>query len=174
MRQVKVILREAVLGLGEAGDLVGVKVGYARNYLLPQGKALLATDSKMHELEHHKRVVMEKAARDLKDLKALCDRLESVALEVTARVGEEGKLFGSITTVPYRGAARRKGLPDRPAQDHAQRASSRDRRPRRADSPATRYHGQRSSQDQRRKLIAARLSAAISAAARSGCCTMSP
>ena len=98
MRQVKVILREAVLGLGEAGDLVGVKVGYARNFLLPQGKALLATDSKVRELEHHKRVVLEKAARDLKDLKALCDRLESVALEVTARVGEEGKLFGSITT----------------------------------------------------------------------------
>ncbi len=98
MRQVKIILREAVRGLGEAGDLVGVKVGYARNYLLPQGKALLATESKVRELEHHKRVVTEKAARDLNDLKALRDRLESVALEVTARVGEEGKLFGSVTT----------------------------------------------------------------------------
>ena len=98
MRQVKLILREAVQGLGEAGDLVGVKVGYARNYLLPQGKALLATQSKVRELEHHKRVVTEKAARDLNDLKALRDRLESVALEVTARVGEEGKLFGSVTT----------------------------------------------------------------------------
>jgi large subunit ribosomal protein L9 len=97
MRQVKLILREPVLGLGEAGDLVGVKVGYARNYLLPQGKALLATESKVRELEHHKRVVTEKAARDLNDLKALRDRLESVALEVTARVGEEGKLFGSVT-----------------------------------------------------------------------------
>ncbi|MCH8083523.1 MAG: 50S ribosomal protein L9, partial [Myxococcales bacterium] len=70
MRQVKLILREAVQGLGEAGDLVGVKVGYARNYLLPQGKALLATQSKVRELEHHKRVVTEKAARDLNDLKA--------------------------------------------------------------------------------------------------------
>jgi large subunit ribosomal protein L9 len=98
MRQVKLILSESVLGLGEAGDLVGVKVGYARNYLLPQGKALLATESKVRELEHHKRVVTEKAARELKDLKALRDRLESVALEVTARVGEEGKLFGSVTT----------------------------------------------------------------------------
>lgn len=98
MRQVKVILSETVQGLGEAGDLVGVKVGYARNYLLPQGKALLATESKVRELEHHKRVVMEKAARDLNDLKALRDRLQSVALEVTARVGEEGKLFGSVTT----------------------------------------------------------------------------
>ncbi len=98
MRQVKLILREDVPGLGDAGDLVGVKVGYARNYLLPQGKALLATESKVRELEHHKRVVTEKAARDLNDLKALRDRLESVALEVTARVGEEGKLFGSVTT----------------------------------------------------------------------------
>jgi large subunit ribosomal protein L9 len=98
MRQVKLILRESVQGLGEAGDLVGVKVGYARNFLLPQGKALLATESKVRELEHHKRVVTEKAARDLNDLKALRDRLESVALEVTARVGEEGKLFGSVTT----------------------------------------------------------------------------
>ena len=111
MRQVKVILREAVLGLGEAGDLVGVKVGYARNFLLPQGKALLATDSKVHELDHHKRVVMEKAARDLKDLKALCDRLESVALEVTARVGEEGKLFGSITTAHIAELLAEKGYP---------------------------------------------------------------
>ena len=98
MRQVKVILSETVQGLGEVGDLVGVKVGYARNFLLPQGKALLATESKVRELEHHKRVVTEKSARDLKDLKALRDRLESVALEVTARVGEEGKLFGSVTT----------------------------------------------------------------------------
>lgn len=98
MRQVKVILRESVHGLGEAGELVGVKVGYARNYLLPQGKALLATESNVRELKHHKRVVTEKAARDLTDLKALRDRLESVALEVAARVGEEGKLFGSVTT----------------------------------------------------------------------------
>ena len=111
MRQVKVILRESVLGLGEAGDLVGVKVGYARNYLLPQGKALLATASKVRELEHHKRVVLEKAARDLKDLKALRDRLESVALEVTARVGEEGKLFGSITTAHIAELLAEKGYP---------------------------------------------------------------
>jgi large subunit ribosomal protein L9 len=98
MRQVKLILRENVPGLGDAGDLVGVKVGYARNFLLPQGKALLATESKVRELKHHKRVVTEKAARALDDLKALRDRLESVALEVAARVGEEGKLFGSVTT----------------------------------------------------------------------------
>ena len=111
MRQVKLILRETVQGLGDAGDLVGVKVGYARNYLLPQGKALLATESKVRELEHHKRVVTEKAARDLNDLKALRDRLESVALEVTARVGEEGKLFGSVTTAHIAELLAEKGYP---------------------------------------------------------------
>jgi large subunit ribosomal protein L9 len=98
MRQVKVILREAVPTLGAAGDLVGVKVGYARNYLLPQGKALLATESKVRQLEHQKRVVAEQAAREMKDLQALRDRLESLTLEFTARVGDEGKLFGSVTT----------------------------------------------------------------------------
>ena len=110
MRQVKVILREAVPSLGAAGDLVGVKVGYARNYLLPQGKALLATESKVRQLEHHKRVVAERAARDLKDLEALRDQLQSIALEVTARVGEEGKLFGSITTANIAGLLSEKGF----------------------------------------------------------------
>ncbi len=110
MRQVKVILREAVPSLGAAGDLVGVKVGYARNDLLPQGKALLATESKVRQLEHHKRVVAERAARSLKDLGALRDRLQSLALEVTARVGEEGKLFGSITTTNIAGLLAEKGF----------------------------------------------------------------
>jgi len=98
MRQVKVILRESVPNLGEVGDVVGVKVGYARNFLLPQGKALLATDERVNELDHHRRVISEKAARELKDLEALRDRLQSLTLEVTAKVGEEGKLFGSVTT----------------------------------------------------------------------------
>ena len=99
MRQVKLILTEAVVGLGDAGTMVAVKVGYARNFLLPQGKALLATESKVREFEHKQRVIADKAARELKDLQALRDRLGSLQLEVTARAGEEGKLFGSVTTV---------------------------------------------------------------------------
>jgi large subunit ribosomal protein L9 len=99
MAQVKLILTESVPSLGEAGDLVGVKPGYARNYLVPQGKAIVASDAKVRELEHHKRVVAEKVALQLKDLNAARDRLQSLALEVSARVGEEGKLFGSVTNV---------------------------------------------------------------------------
>jgi large subunit ribosomal protein L9 len=99
VRHVKLILREAIPGLGEAGDLVQVKVGHARNYLLPKGKAVLATEAKVRELDHHRRVVMEKVAKEMKDLEVLRDHLQSVALEVSARVGEEGRLFGSVTAV---------------------------------------------------------------------------
>jgi large subunit ribosomal protein L9 len=99
VRHVKLILREAIPSLGEAGDLVQVKVGYARNYLLPKGKAVLATEAKVRELGHHRRVVMEKVAKEMKDLEVLRDHLQAVALEVSARVGEEGRLFGSVTAV---------------------------------------------------------------------------
>jgi large subunit ribosomal protein L9 len=98
MRSVRLILREDVPGLGEAGDFVSVKVGYARNYLLPQGRAILATESKINQLDHNKRVVSEKLAKELKDLGALRDRLQALQLEVVVKAGEEGKLFGSVTS----------------------------------------------------------------------------
>jgi len=98
MRSVRLILREEVPSLGEAGDLVSVKVGYARNYLLPQGRAILATESKIEQLDHNKRVVSEKLAKELKDLEGLRDRLQALELEVVAKAGEEGKLFGSVTS----------------------------------------------------------------------------
>jgi large subunit ribosomal protein L9 len=97
MRHVKLILRESVPSLGEAGDLVDVKVGFARNYLLPKQKAILATEARVREIEHHKRVVMEKVVKEMKNLEAVRDRLQATPLEVAARVGEEGKLFGSVT-----------------------------------------------------------------------------
>ena len=97
MRHVKLILTDSVASLGEAGDLVDVKVGFARNYLLPKQKAILATESKVRELEHHKRVVMEKVAKEMKTLEAVRDRLQSTSLEIAARVGDEGRLFGSVT-----------------------------------------------------------------------------
>jgi large subunit ribosomal protein L9 len=98
MRSVNLILKEEVPGLGDPGELVKVKVGYARNFLLPQGKAVLATESKVKQLEHNKRLVAEKLAKELKDLEAVRDRLQSLDLEVVAKAGEEGKLFGSVTS----------------------------------------------------------------------------
>jgi len=98
MRSVSLILKEEVPGLGDPGELVKVKVGFARNFLLPQGKAVLATDSRLRELEHTKRLVAEKLAKELKDLEAERDRLQSLDLQVVAKAGDEGKLFGSVTS----------------------------------------------------------------------------
>jgi large subunit ribosomal protein L9 len=95
--QVKLILVESVHRLGEVGDLVSVKPGFARNYLLPQGKAILATESRVAELEHHKRIVADKVAREMKDLQAVKKKIEGLKIEIGARAGEEGKLFGSVT-----------------------------------------------------------------------------
>ncbi len=107
---VEVILREDVPKLGQAGEVVRVKPGYARNYLIPQGKAIVATKAKVHELEHHKRVIAEKVARELKDLRAAKDRLEGLQLEVQAQAGEEGKLFGSVTSVQIAELLAEKGM----------------------------------------------------------------
>lgn len=98
MAQVKLILVESIHSLGEAGDLVSVKPGYARNYLLPQGKAMLATENRVKELEHKRRIAEEKAAREFKDLQAVKKKLESLSIEIGARAGDSGKLFGSVTT----------------------------------------------------------------------------
>jgi large subunit ribosomal protein L9 len=95
---IKLILTESVHSLGEAGDLVSVKPGYARNFLLRRGKAIVATESRVQELEHHKRIVAEKAARAMKDLQATKKALEAVRIEITARAGDAGKLFGSVTS----------------------------------------------------------------------------
>ena len=99
MAQVQLILQEAVSNLGEAGDLVRVRPGYARNYLIPQGKALFATDARVTVLEHHRRVIEGKVAQQMTELEAKKTRIEALHLEIPARVGEEGKLFGSVTVL---------------------------------------------------------------------------
>ena len=97
MSLVKLILREEIHRLGDAGDVVSVKPGYARNFLLPQGKAVLATRGRVKEIEHQQRIISDKLAKEMKDLEALKARVENIVLEFEAQVGEEGKLFGSVT-----------------------------------------------------------------------------
>jgi len=106
----EVILREEVPNLGTVGDIVKVKPGYARNYLIPQGKATLATEGNVREIEHQKRVVADRVARELKALGVEKSRLESLLLEVKANVGEEGKLFGSVTVVQIAELIASKGI----------------------------------------------------------------
>jgi large subunit ribosomal protein L9 len=110
MGQVQIILSEDVHALGDAGDIVTVKPGYARNFLIPQGKAIIATAERVNEVEHQKRVIAEKRARELKDLESVKAKLDGTKLEISAQAGEEGKLFGSVTAANLAELLAEKGL----------------------------------------------------------------
>jgi large subunit ribosomal protein L9 len=110
MSPTRLILREDVARLGHAGDLVSVKPGYARNYLIPQGKAIVATESRIKEIDHHKRIITDKQAKQLKGFEAVQRRLQSTEIEVTAQAGEGGKLFGSVTLQQIADLLKEKGL----------------------------------------------------------------
>jgi large subunit ribosomal protein L9 len=97
MANVKLILKESVAGLGRAGDVVEVKPGFAKNFLVPEGKAVQASAAKIREIEHLKRQIAEKLAKELADVRKSKQALEALQLEVKAKAGEEGKLFGSVT-----------------------------------------------------------------------------
>jgi large subunit ribosomal protein L9 len=94
----KVILRDEVKSLGRIGDVVNVSEGYARNYLIPKKLAVEANTKNLKEFEHNKRVIMEKAARTMNASKATAEKLSALTLTLTAKAGEEDKLFGSITS----------------------------------------------------------------------------
>jgi len=99
MRSVQVILSEDVQSLGQAGELVNVKPGFAFNFLIPQGKAIAATEASKRELEHQRRVITEKVRRELEVLEGERKKIDGVVIEIAAQAGEEGKLFGSVTTL---------------------------------------------------------------------------
>jgi large subunit ribosomal protein L9 len=98
MKTVKVILREDVAKLGEAGEIVSVKPGYARNYLLPQDLAYEATDASIRQLEQERERAEQRARRDYLEARRRASQLEDAQLTFHARAGEESKLFGSIGT----------------------------------------------------------------------------
>ena len=91
-----VILLENVENLGRIGDLVKVKPGYGRNYLLPQGKAALATPENMKEIEARRAELEKVAAEELAAAKARAGTIEGMELVIQANAGPEGKLFGSV------------------------------------------------------------------------------
>jgi large subunit ribosomal protein L9 len=91
-----VILLDNVENLGNIGDLVKVKPGYGRNYLLPQGKAALATPENMKQIEARRAELEKSAAEDLAKARARADVITGMELVVQANAGPEGKLFGSV------------------------------------------------------------------------------
>jgi len=95
---VRVVLRADVETLGNKGDLLEVSDGYARNYLVPRGLAMRATKGVVKQAEAMRRNRAARDARDREAAQAIADQLSGRRIEVTARAGEGGRLFGSVTT----------------------------------------------------------------------------
>ena len=98
MKSVKVILRQNVDKLGNSGQIVSVKPGFARNYLLPRGFAFEATAANLQALEDEKNRAEAQARRSFLEARRRASQLEGVSLTFHAKAGEESKLFGSITS----------------------------------------------------------------------------
>jgi large subunit ribosomal protein L9 len=95
----KVILLENVPSLGKAGDLVKVSDGYGRNYLIPQKKAVIATERSLKVIEHQKRLIQQRMEKVKKDAEKLGQQIENLSCTFARTVGEGGKLFGSVTSM---------------------------------------------------------------------------
>lgn len=110
MKNMKVILRSDVEKLGDAGSVVTVRPGYARNYLLPRGLAYEASDANLRRMEDERLRAEEGARRDLLEAKRRASALEDVQLTFQVRAGEESKLFGSITSADIADRLNEQGL----------------------------------------------------------------
>src|SRR5574344_2704412 len=95
----EVILKEDIISLGFKDDVVNVKKGYARNYLIPQGKAVIASESALKVLAENQRQRAHKLAKIKADAEAVAESLKDVALTITAKVSAAGTIYGSVTNI---------------------------------------------------------------------------
>ena len=95
----KLILREDVYNLGKSGELVSVKDGYARNYLLPRNLAMLASAANVRQLEHEKQVIELRQQKLKGTAQEQAKKLSAVTVTITRKVGDQDKLFGSVTAL---------------------------------------------------------------------------
>ena len=106
----EVILKEDIVNLGKIGEIVRVRDGYARNYLLPRGLVLEANKRNLKTFEHQKKIVADQKQKITRHAQVVGDQLAGVSLVIAMKVGEEGKLFGSVTTIQIEKALKAKGL----------------------------------------------------------------
>ncbi|MBE0576278.1 MAG: 50S ribosomal protein L9 [Desulfuromonadales bacterium] len=105
-----IILTENVKGLGTIGEVVKVKPGYGRNYLVPQGLAVEANDRNINEMKHHRRQLTHKAEKLSKEAADVKARIEAVECSFTHKASDEGKLFGSVTSMEIAEGLAAKGI----------------------------------------------------------------
>lgn len=106
----EVILKEDIANLGKIGEVVRVRDGFARNYLLPRGLVLVANTKNLKAFEHQKKVVADQKQKVMRDAQAVGEQLTGVSLTIAMRSGEEGRLFGSVTNMQIEKALKAKGL----------------------------------------------------------------
>ena len=106
----QVILLEDVPALGKVGDTVKVSEGYGRNYLIPQKKAILATEKGINILEHQRREVQQRMGKVKKDMDTVVQQIEKLSCTFTKTVGESGKLFGSVTSMEIESFLKENGI----------------------------------------------------------------
>jgi len=106
----EVILREDIPHVGKIGEVVQVRNGFARNYLLPRGLVLVANKKNLKGFEHQKRVVGARKEKADQGARSLAEKLTAVALRIAVKTGEEGRLFGSVTNMDVEKALRQQGL----------------------------------------------------------------
>lgn len=107
---VQLILNEDVPNLGRTGDVVKVRAGFARNFLLPRALAVEANPRNLRAFEHQKSTAMLKRERQKTLSMTVKEKIEAIVLEIKARAGEEGKLFGSVTNIDIERALRARGF----------------------------------------------------------------
>ncbi len=106
----KVILRKDVATLGDAGEVVAVKKGYANNFLIPQGIAIRATEGTLKALETEKKQQAKKVELQRKNAREYAQKIEQLSLKVFAKAGESGKLFGTVTSTDIADALKAQGI----------------------------------------------------------------
>lgn len=106
----EVILKEDIVKLGYKNDLVDVKPGFARNFLIPQGLAVVATTGEKKQLEENLKQAAHKEEKNRKDAEAIAQKIEKMKLEIPAKVGETGKIFGAITSLQIADSLKEKGI----------------------------------------------------------------
>ena len=106
----KIILKQDIVTLGDAGDVVDVKNGYANNYLIPQGMALRATEGTLKALETERKQQARKIDQQRVAAREMADKLQQLNLKVSAKAGESGKLFGTVTSGDIAEALKNEGV----------------------------------------------------------------
>ncbi|OGW45890.1 MAG: 50S ribosomal protein L9 [Nitrospirae bacterium RBG_13_41_22] len=106
----KVVLKDDIKNVGKMGQIVDVADGYARNYLVPRGLAVEANIKNLKALEHEKKIIQEKAKRIKNSSQTLSDKISTMTLVIKAKAGDEGKLFGAVTSMDIAELLKNEGI----------------------------------------------------------------